>query len=260
MRKITEDHASESWAGEGGGSGPGARRAGERFAPGPLQSGRFGDLEAVRADVGHLVASAAKPRDQPTSRWDTGEVELLLELLDGRAPLAGKQAHCLLRFRCLHFNSPFLFFVQFSPLSPDGHFLLSSAAEGKRKRQEMTGVLGSAIVDGWRLETEIVKDADDQTAKIYYTAVRTDGRQVMVDWSPYAGISNTDFKRCVLLGFPTRAAVGSKGPLTHTDLAWLWWERFGPDPVWATDEPLLQQLLDEPIRPLSSVHVGGKSN
>lgn len=82
--------------------------------------------------------------------------------------------------------------------------------------------LGSAIIDGWSLEVESIRE-DDGTLKHYHTAVHFDsGDRKMIDWSPYAGISNIDFKRLVLLRFPTRAQTGSKGPLSTEQLAELW--------------------------------------
>jgi hypothetical protein len=116
------------------------------------------------------------------------------------------------------------------------------------------------VVDGWRCVTDSDKDWDDGTVKHYHDAVHEDGRRVMLDWSPYAGLSNTDFKRFVRLGFPTRQAVGSKGPLTTRDLSYLWWERFGLEPVWDIPSPLIQQLLDAPIKSLPPPQIGAKSN
>lgn len=86
----------------------------------------------------------------------------------------------------------------------------------------MTEGLDSAVVDGWRLRVEVDRDWDDHTEKIWHTAVHEDGRQVIVDWSPYSGMSNTDFRRWVLLGMPGRDAVPTRGPLSSTMLTALW--------------------------------------
>ena len=81
------------------------------------------------------------------------------------------------------------------------------------------------VVDGWHLEQD--DDHDDDCVKIWYEAVHEDGRRVTLDWSPYKGMSNQDFERLVHLGFPSRSAVQSIGPLYPEDVERLWGEAVG---------------------------------
>src|SRR5690606_36399238 len=72
------------------------------------------------------------------------------------------------------------------------------------------------VVNGWHQEQD--DDVGDDCVKIYHEAVHEDGRRVSLDWSPYANISPRCFELLVRLGFPTRSAVGSIGPLNERDL------------------------------------------
>lgn len=72
------------------------------------------------------------------------------------------------------------------------------------------------VVDGWHLEQD--DDRDDDVVKIWHTAVHEDGRRVTLDWSPYSNISPRCFVLLVRLGFPSRSAVKSIGPLNEADL------------------------------------------
>lgn len=72
------------------------------------------------------------------------------------------------------------------------------------------------VVDGWHLEQD--DDRDDDVVKIWHEAVHEDGRRVTLDWSPYRNIGREDFERLVRLGFPSRSAVQSIGPLNSDDL------------------------------------------
>lgn len=77
-------------------------------------------------------------------------------------------------------------------------------------------VVHDQVVDGWHQEQD--DDRDDDVVKIYHEAVHEDGRRVALDWSPYNNISPRCFELFVRLGFPTRSAVGSIGPLNEADL------------------------------------------
>lgn len=72
------------------------------------------------------------------------------------------------------------------------------------------------VVDGWHQEQD--DDRDDDVVKIWHEAVHEDGRRVTLDWSPYNNIPPRSFELLVRLGFPTRSAVGSIGPLNEADL------------------------------------------
>ncbi len=77
-------------------------------------------------------------------------------------------------------------------------------------------IVHSQVVDGWHQEQD--DDHDDDVVKIWHYAVHEDGRRVTLDWSPYSNISSWCFEQLVHLGFPSRSAVGSIGPLNEADL------------------------------------------
>jgi hypothetical protein len=83
---------------------------------------------------------------------------------------------------------------------------------------------GPAEYKGWKYDVEYLEDED--TRKKLHSATK-DGKQVSIDWTPYATMSDEQFKTWIDLGMPDRETVSSIGPLTAQDLEQLMKTKLG---------------------------------
>ncbi len=61
--------------------------------------------------------------------------------------------------------------------------------------------------------------SDDDCRKIEHEATHDDGRHVILDLSPYLNSPHMSvFEAMVELGFPSRSATGSRGPIREADV------------------------------------------
>jgi hypothetical protein len=71
-------------------------------------------------------------------------------------------------------------------------------------------------IGDWEYRTE-VEDYDDVT-KIFHYAIKPNGGEISIDFSPYSTMTKETFKLWVKAGMPTRKDLGKRGPLDNEDI------------------------------------------
>jgi len=111
-------------------------------------------------------------------------------------------------------------------MSPDRLKDIDQERMKSKEYDRMVGIEEDIPADykGWKYDVEYIEDED--TRKKLHSATK-DGKQVSIDWTPYATMSDEQFKTWIDLGMPDRETVSSIGPLTAQDLEQLMKTKLG---------------------------------
>lgn len=80
---------------------------------------------------------------------------------------------------------------------------------------------------GWTMERDFVVDSSGFDRSLR-EAVHVSGRRTLLDVTDFEPFTQASFSKLVDMDFPTRAAIGSRAPLTGRDIDRLHAERVGP--------------------------------
>jgi hypothetical protein len=71
-------------------------------------------------------------------------------------------------------------------------------------------------IGNWEYRAEV--EDDDDVTKTFHYAIKPNGGEISIDFSPYSTMTKETFKLWVKAGMPTRKDLGKRGPLDNEDI------------------------------------------